>query len=673
MKFHAVGFVAVFCVMACLRVQGAPTTQPASLDAKPVLQAYAHRVEDEIGELMQRRSDSTGNPALLLDVQIDLRVIADALLTRAISNSAGPDLAACAYLRARELCAVAGEAPQRLANATLTSDQLGSIKQLHERTFAIPASGSEEQMDQMSREFGSLLLKVLGPLPAGMTDLPAMRPSVAGASESIAPRTRSLDELIAAAHRVAVGADLKRALIALADETSAAASDSARQAGSGPPDRPLLYSIEITESLQRGGLVDSQEREKTEAQLTRAILLFLDVRTRAAGKSRIEDLLNYRRMLQRVQAMHLSSELRDRLIPAFTWIRQHPDDDGPEAMDDVEAYVRLCYSYDSRDRAVLPGPQKRAVDVLEKRFARQRQTFLTDAAALGESDNPADDLDYDLSELRRTSDAIALIEQIPAEMKSLAPYRSRLAGGLERRAVAAGAVLGSDAEGPGVESARRFLSDLRSMSRLANQLAHATLPADIEQLYANGHLSDFNRLRGDLLSALATEASTRELTAPQRAQLDAALELGDALNEAVIIEGLKQQQALDRWVDWDVSPDAIGILLGSYRDATADAVRAFGQRDGRPFKAWEAEHARTAVLRELLDSVAVKADACQRLPSGWAGKVAKLLTPMGEQPFGLERYASLVLSDVGSSATPSSVILSEISERGSAVSPLPPG
>lgn len=623
-------------------------TRPAVLNPKPMLLERARQIEDEIATLMQRRSDAGQSSPPTIDVQIDLRVMAAWLLHRSAAGDPGSDLAAAGSLRARELLSASAAADRALASPAFNSTQLDALGRLHQMTFKLANPASVALMDQMCHEVGELLLTACGPLPARMSELPAMRPAPTDLSTAYSPHgPRTLAELTAAVGRAAVSAGLRRELRSLVTETTRAADDRNRQAEAAVLSEGLARAVDVADSLQQSGVVAPAARDQIESQLTNAVTLFVDVRTRDAGKARLESLDDYRRLLTRVRAMHLSQDVRERLVPAFTWARRHSET-GSDVMGAIEEYSKLCASHDTHERPPIAASEKKAIEALEKQFADQRRAFLADAAGL--NDDAADpeqavrQLQDRLAQLGRTSDSLDLIEQIPAELQALAPYKPRPSGGLEHRAMVAANALSGIAQNPDPQTARDFLAALRSMARAARELAQPAVPAEIDDLYARGHLAQFNKCRSGLLTLLSSEAAGREIDRAKLSQLEASQTLAEALREAARTEGVcKQQTVLRRWVDWDVSANALSIVLQPYRDATADAIEAITRNERQALEVWQPARARIRPLLVLIGQVGSHIPACNHLPTGWTGEIAKLLTPMDNQPFEAERYASLVL------------------------------
>jgi hypothetical protein len=101
---------------------------------------------------------------------------------------------------------------------------------------------------------------------------------------------------------------------------------------------------------------------------------------------------------------------------------------------------------------------------------------------------------------------------------------------------------------------------------------------------------------------------------------------------------------LTRWIDWGMEPAQLDAVLDPYRDATADAFSGFvGGKIGYVDQ-WPAVQKRYAPLISLLLRDAGYAAQCRDFPGALPGALAGLATPLDNQPFAAERFASLTVA-----------------------------
>jgi hypothetical protein len=81
-------------------------------------------------------------------------------------------------------------------------------------------------------------------------------------------------------------------------------------------------------------------------------------------------------------------------------------------------------------------------------------------------------------------------------------------------------------------------------------------------------------------------------------------------------------------------------VLDTYRSLTAEAFSAFANRS--PVDDWLKSHQKYHSLVALLARVATCTEACRALPTGRTGALAKLMTPLADQPFTAERKARIL-------------------------------
>jgi hypothetical protein len=652
-------------------------TRPAPPQPQTFLQMEASKLEDDLASMMERRIDAPPSAAPELDLQIDLRIIADRMLSGAARSSPESELASCGYLRAQEVLSIPGQVQQQLPKgAQPAPSQLAALSKIHRMSYQIAEFKTVGQLDETCKELGTILLVFGRGLPASSTLLPLMRPISIEAASSRASEPKTLADLSAAARQAAVAPALRRELIALADATASASADGKRHDETSALYSMLVRSIDLARGLQQGSLIDPDARAKIQTQLTGGLALFLDPRTRAAGSAKIELLGRYQQMLDNVGKLNLSPQLRDRLAPVFGWAQSHVDQ-GPGLMDTIERYLQLCARHDAQMPPALPPTQKKVLESMQKDFAAQRRTFLADAVSLGDGgvgtsgSTMTRQLRVHLDTLENLETTLQLIDQTPEAPAALAPFKPHPTSGLDRRAMVAISAIGEIVQTPTPAQGRSFLSDLQTLGRLARQISNsAPVPAEINRVYAGGKFAQFNILRSTMLTDLASQAAAgKEIDREALERLVSAQKIADALAEATAVESvLKQSDILRRWADWKISAETLSAATHDYREATSRAFDAFVGSEPSAITQWTPIHARIQPLLVMIKNDGMYIEQCKTFPTGWAGDVARLLTPMDQQPFGRERYASVMLAAWGQSmenpeSSDAAAILNTLTER----------
>ena len=627
------------------------TAAPASTQPAGTLHDDAVRLEGEVAGLIERRPDSPAAAVAGVDVQIDLRVISHHVLVQAHQAGPGDGLAECGFLRSQEFLSAAEGAARLFPRSVAPSAaQAEALNQLHQLTFKLPETKSVADLDALSAQVGQLLLAAGGPVPPKYHILPQMRPapSEAGGSQSVGARTPA--DLNAAARQAVVSPGLRRQLVALAAATSAAAADKDRAAEASVLFDMLGRAVDIAGGLPPVGPAGSDARARIESQLTDGLALFLDPRMRSAGTAKLDELTQYRQMLDDVRRLVLPQGVQEKLGPAFVYAQRH-DDQSAKLLGTVRQFMAVVGRQETVRPPALPPVQKKVFDQLRQQFTDHRQAFITDAAKLGDTSGfqavTPEQLRNRLAGMQDEERSIELVAAVPSALQALAPYKPRPSGALDRRALVWISAVGGVVQSPSAAEARQLLQNLRELGDLAQRVtASSAVPPDIDKSYAHGHLARFNSHRADRLTEMASLAAAgRDVDRPTLARLQTSQDLADALRDAPLVETTAQQsEVLRAWVDWNVPADALNSLLHDYREATATTVDNVSDGDFASIDRWTAVRDRNAPVMTLLKTVGSYVEACRQLPAGWVGQVAQLSTPMDHQAFGAERYASLMLA-----------------------------
>lgn len=635
-------------------VDGPPATPSTSTE---VFRERMTVLEGDLSTLLQRRADASGAALSIINFQTDMRIVQHWLLAKALGEEADSPVQTCVALRVATLQSVGVQLSQQLQNSTgaLTPTQLEGLKRLHELTYALPDIASPATIDETCKTLVTSFILIANPdpNPIDVKTLPQMRPqpfAVEAAGSANAPRT--LADLTAVAQAVEVSSGLKRQLLALASAATAASADQKTQDEASNLYDMLAESLEVAQGLAQNTAIDAVSRPKIEQQLTDGIVLYSDVRTRGAGRQRLTDLGQYRQTISVLRGLKISPAILPKLSPAMIWVNNNPESGG-KVLETIQNYLKLCSRFDAlRDPPGLTPPLRRAVEALEKQFSAQRSGFLDDAADLGGggagvmSTSPAT-LANHIDVMQPILDYLLLVEKLPRAIQVLAAYKLRPTGALERRTAAAATEVSAGPLSSTRDTAAAYLANVERLAKLVEALSPppGIAPA-ILTAYMHGRLEAVgarrNAVVADLASALATG---KDMDPSDFSKLDTLRMMFDSLRLSNDVElGLSKASLLARWVDWSISAAQLKALVLPYRDATAAAFDGFADDNSTPISRWPDVQARFLPILELTKQVGLYADQCKDFPTGFVGDLAKLLTPMDNQPFGAERYASLAVA-----------------------------
>ncbi len=646
----------------------APARPGAAAAAKPVtkpeppavmkllLAGQVQTLEADIAALAQRRVDVAGAQAELLELMIDLRILARTTAAMAIDATPETDMQIAAMLRTDMLTSASAKLNQLMADkpiTALTPKQSALLKTIHAATFQLNDLKTVAQLDAVCSTVGSGLAELTGqvwpgamrPDPvvvrAAMGKTPATRPKRAGTTAPV--NVRTLPQLEAEARQMSVSPGLRRQLLALA--RGASEDPGAEQAVLSAV---LADSVDLAAGLAGNFAVDPDTRQSIEAQLAEGIALFLDTRLRPAGQKRLDALNPYRRLLSRVGRMKLPPELLQPLASAFTWARVNGPQ-GEKVLAAIERFTRVLVRAEQlgRNPDLTPGLQK-ATDALDQKFKRQKQDFVNDAQQLGGGALSAgpEELAKGAAGMELTVDALDLVNRLPVIMPTLGTYRPRLALGFQKRIDTL--VSTSQNDTPAADEAVRQLKSLDRLTQLVQDLSGkppVDLASESVSRYGGEQLPAFDKkcqaMIGDIVQEIPTATKMDE---SRLDRLTTASNLRDALQEALLAEvTIRQGDVLRRWADWSVTPAQLATVLGPYQHLLADALAGFVTDHDEPVDLWKRGEGRYAGVINLLKENAAFLGSCQGYPEGLLGESGKLMTAFDNAPFSRERSAGFML------------------------------
>jgi hypothetical protein len=614
----------------------APATAPSPGTAALVDQASA--MESQIAALL-RQKNAASTPAPTVDLQLDLKILERWLLLRAADAGDDENMRDAAALRVAQVQSTGDLLLERIGTNRLSMGQADALSKIHQFTFKLPPLKTVAAMDDACKTIALNLLLAANPTPAEAQNLPQMRPvPISVDSPRTASASQTLSELNDRIKELRVSEPLRAELQRLA-------ASAASQRDGQELKQTLATAVGLAQTLERGAGIDPTARPKIEQQLADALVLYGDSRTRDAGKARVTALDQYRRSLAGVQSLKIPPALQARLAPALVWAANSIEH-GAQVIGWIDQYVSLCARADAA--AAPAASQRRVLEPMQKRFATERAAFLDEAQLL--SGNPAisapSTLENHLTQMKRLLSEIEAVEQLPHALQTLATFHVRPGGALERRANLAMTDLGGLKES-GKEPALRFITDTVHLAQLAEEMAGPlkNVPPEVAKGYTHDRLAAVEARRATLVADLGSMlAAGKTLDRADFNKLQTLKNLLDALPEAAAFElAMQKVDLLNRWADWSIPADRLRRISDPYRESTAAAFDGFATDNSTPIGRWPVIHQMYSPLLAFVTRESQYADACSRLPTGLFAQIAKLLTPMNDRPFKIERYASFAV------------------------------
>lgn len=626
--------------------------------AKPVIEADLSALDDELAQYIQFRGDVQPDAAARLELLIDLRVTARWLLSAALAEKPESELQIAAMLRANELLQTAATLTELFKTMPKpTAPQLDGMARIHALTYKLPELKQVKQADEVCREIGSLLVTAAGPLPPEVRQIPLMRPNPIARGEVATPKATqpAAQDPLARGNQLAVSPALKRQVLNLLTQSINAQADAKADPKKSPEAAAMTAAanraLDLAEALSRGTAVDGTTRPLLEQRLADGIALYSDPRTRGSGQSRLSSLDDYARTIGRIRRMNLRPDQQQKLTPVFAWAGENPDQSGA-LMATIESYLEVSAKLDARAAgtpAQLPPKEAKAVADAIKAATDQRDAFLNDAAVLGKPGQTVDatSLASRLDAMKQSIASAETYEAVPRSLQTLLAFKPRPTGGLERRFAGLMTALNDPRASAAKDEATKTLADMVRLAELAAEEPTAPVPQDVQALYAKGKLAAFEARRRDLVTELASELASgqKALTPGKMQRLQEMRELRAVLAEAATFElVVRRAEALSRWVDWRIDPAELTAIITPYRDAIGSLFDAYSNpADPTPPVSLKPLRDRYGPIMKLVVRQLPYGDACSALPTGLAGHVGRLMTPMDAQAFADERYAAYAI------------------------------
>ena len=617
-----------------------PPASPEALPLKAIFEEQAAQSEKEAAQRMMLRPDMAADRLSKLELDIDLRILHRWVCNIAAAAQPSSDPQITARLRAHLLSEAIGlvdELTQKQAGK-LTAAQAAAAGKIHEITFTLPGNAGAKEMDDVCRRTGAALGVVAG---VDEKKLAPMRPKMIRPERP--PKNterRTPAELAAEASHLAISPQLRMQLVALGAAVTRPEADNQLV--------PMLETcLETAKALQTNLAVSADERQQMEAALAEGVALFLDPRTREAGRGRIQSQHTYRVVVSRIRRLNLSREQMDHLSPLLRWVGEHPDESIKvlSALDRV-GNARARFAARAKTPNPIAGLAKPLAE-LEKQFPLAADRFTEGAVSLpqaGTGNIPAA-LDALADEVVRLSDLLDRLDSMPKIMDTLLAFKPKGGTSLDKR-IAQLALAASNATPSAPRSdAIAVIADLARLARHAEELSSFQLGdvSGLEKRWTGGRLALFDikwrQIIADQTSAIALGGNA---DAAKIARLPVALTLLEALKQAIELDNVlaASADAFAAWVDWHLALSDLKPIMLPYPQAMSDAFSGFVSDQPALIDQWQKIDRRYRPLVAMLVRDGGYRDQCAAMPTGLAGVAASLATPLDGAPFATERLAA---------------------------------
>ncbi|MGA2501941.1 MAG: hypothetical protein ABSH20_29725, partial [Tepidisphaeraceae bacterium] len=480
--------------------------QPGSdaVPLKAIFEEQAEQSENEAAQRMMLRPDMAGDRLSRLELDIDLRILHRWVCNLAAAAQPSSDPQIGARLRAHLIQEAIGLVDElcQTQGGKLTAAQAAAAARIHEITFVLPGTAGVKEMDDVCRRTGVAI-----GLMAGLNEkkLAPMRPKLVLPERP--PRNterRTPAELAAEASQLAVSPQLRTQLVALGAAVARPEADNQLV--------PMLETcLETAKALQTNLAVSAEERQQMEARLAEGVALFLDPRTRDAGRGHIQAQHTYRVVVSRIRRLNLSREQMDHLSPLLRWVGEHPDESIKVLSSlDRAGNARVRFAGRAKNPNPIQGLAKPLAE-LEKQFPLAADRFTEGAVNLpqGGTGNIPAALDLLADEVVRVGDLIERLDNMPKIMETLLAFKPRGGNVLDKRIAQLALAASNAAPSTQRSDAIAVIADLARLARHAEELSSFQLGdvSGLEKRWTGGRLALFDtkwrQIIADQTSAIA--------------------------------------------------------------------------------------------------------------------------------------------------------------------------
>ncbi len=641
--------------------QDRPNRPPADRAQHPaVLKVYVadqvKKVEQELADLIQRRSATRATDLPYLDLQIDLRIVSRWLAQEVLVADPMSDAQAVAWLRLRDMqtmiATIDAWAPQQ-SGRTPAKPQADALKAINKATYNLPQQADSGVIDGVLQPLRAPLLIALGdakgeapdmrpPNPApGATTQPKKDPTDP-APPVTAPLT--LDQINGRVTQLPLSPALRQQLLA-----AVAAARSAQGNESTTMTEMLRRSMDTVLSMQADISVDPTGRAEMEQKLGQAVSLYTDPRLRDAADKTFDELIRYREGATKMAAIGLPRDKMQSLAPVFAYARAHPQDQ-TKLLEAVTRFATLEKEVGEMKTPASAVLGSRQVDAQLKAYTAAREAFLSECENLANAGGGAFTSDSSAvpgraADMERVASFLRVLMRLAQTQERLLTLKPRPTGSFEKRILQTLAKL-NDNDATVRASAQTLLQQVDEIASAWTDAQEATAnPIEPEA---------FKALAGKAwpeievkLKTTATELTSAIATggAPDAARLNTLRQSKALLADVRKIVDLRVQlvgaTALARWADCNLTPAKIDALLELHRSDYGPLIAAALDGNGDE-KALKQQQMRYRGLLTTLHRAADRAAGCEALPADARGLVGRLTTPSEKTPHQSIRFVSFV-------------------------------
>ena len=621
-----------------------------------VFRDYAEWLEPQITQRAIGRADLKGVGRMRLELELDIRLLAN--WSAAVQGD--DEVLAAGYLRMRQILEAMYLLDENFTDqrvASLTPDQSAALARLHALTYKLPEPSSIANLDTTSRTIGLCILGATSAAPINENTIPVMRPQTVPASPDFAPVDKASPPAAPpqvdperALPTLNVSPALRQQMLQIQQAIRDGEAAHAAPAESQALRRMLHDAIDLASGFSANAATSGEQRMDLERQLTEALALYIDPRTRSIARSRIDGLSQYRGLMQLIGELKLSPQNYQLLAPAFNYAQKNPDKAAP-VLASVRAFVQMAGSYETMPSELAATGQLSRLPAMyqeaRKTFEQHRNLYLGAVAGLdgtGLMDSTPDMLNTALDEMRLSFDLVGMMGRLTSTAETLNTYKPRPAGGLEKFIARETAVAASSTPSPLRTQAIRSLEDLIALAESATELTQvdfASLSPDALPDLGSARLTELQAKWKLNVTQIASQAVAGTPLDRDMLQRNLALpKLVASLKTAGDLQRTMQDAALlGRWTDWVGDRATLDQALTPYLSALNAAVSSFLNDSSAAIKELPKVEYASYPLRTLLVRDLQAGSELAKLPVGLPAVCAKLVTPFNR--FATERYTTL--------------------------------
>jgi len=633
----------LLCMCTTSIAHAAPTTLPA---VEAMLGERLTLLENQIASWTLQRAGQAVGQRLWTDVRIDLLILQRWFVQTSQGAGRETDAQVAGWLRATELADASADVEGWIdSKPSINPEQAKALASLHALTYALPGGQTIADTDHVASDVARFLSAAML-----VQATPQIRPApsvgqAVDASDSPAPS----DADVASLRSLTVSDVLQKQLLDLD-----ARIRSTNPAIKDPSELALLTetlqkAIRIVRGLSSANVMNDNDRKDLEQKLAEGLALFVDVRTRPAGRARLLPLEGKGEVLARISALPMTPEMFEELEPAFQ-VAMADEQNGPVILRTIEQFLEISRADSNRPAdAKLPEPYNATLQKITDAFKTRQGDFMGDAAALGGmAGSDLKQWQAHLEALGRLAKLRPVVAQLATDAPALIALKTRPFGAIEKRIAQMLSQILSEKRAER-EAAIANLNAVATLASVATAVGQAgePVPASIAARYASNRLDAFESRRKTLVGELTNAfAAGLPLDAGKLAVLSQSIQMRSALTDAAAQEAaVTNAQALSQWIDFDVKPADLSRRMEPYRENLNKAFEGVVRGDAEAVERWSRSRGRYVALGGFVRTLAERYGAtASAYPEGMPGVLGRLLTPVDRQPFAGVRYASFALA-----------------------------